>query len=93
MAQIIDALRRLERAGSDHSKATEKLLAAAKQLANKIIDSYAPAEGEKIHVGLAAWKDFPENQDGFEYSIQWLSVEDSQDELYAALCDSKRPGP
>jgi hypothetical protein len=121
MPEIIDALRRLERAGSNYSKATEKLLAAAGQLADKIISSYAPAKGEKIEVpGFAVWEEFevkpggdpphgpgcwvtrqatdengqtytryfaiPANQ-YFPYSIKWLPVDDSQNELYAALCD------
>jgi hypothetical protein len=69
MAEIIDALRRLERVGSDNSKATQKLLAAAQQLAGKIIDSYAPSGDEKIDVpGPAIWGEAgQETKPGFVY--------------------------
>src|ERR1017187_9787224 len=40
MADVIDALKRLERIGSENSKTTEKLLAAAAELGKKIVAQY-----------------------------------------------------
>lgn len=40
MSQVIDALKRLERVGSDNSKTTQKLIEAADRLAHKIVDQY-----------------------------------------------------
>ena len=40
MSDIIDSLKRLERVGSENSKTTEKLIAAAQELGQKIVDQF-----------------------------------------------------
>lgn len=54
MADVIDALKRLERIGSENSKTTEKLLAAAAELGKKIVAQYAVQPGENISIELYA---------------------------------------
>jgi len=50
MPDVIDALKRLERIGSENSKTTEKLISAAKQLAEKIVEQYGPGLGEAVSI-------------------------------------------
>ena len=45
MADIIDSLKRLERIGSENSKTVEKIISAAADIANKIVEQYA-ADGD-----------------------------------------------
>ena len=60
MADVIDSLKRLERVGSENSKTTEKLLAAAGALSSLIAQQFRPADGDDI---LAATMD--ETSEGF----------------------------
>ena len=50
MADVIDSLKRLERIGSENSKTTEKLIAAAAELSDKIAKQYALQNGESCEV-------------------------------------------
>jgi hypothetical protein len=50
MSNVIDSLKRLERAGSEHSKTTEKLVAAARELSELIARQFLPPKGELIPV-------------------------------------------
>ena len=42
MSDIIDSLKRLERVGSENSKTTEKLIAAAREISAKIVELVRP---------------------------------------------------
>ena len=48
MPDVIDALKRLERIGSENSKTTEKLIAAAKELGDRIVEMCGLARDESI---------------------------------------------
>ena len=50
MPDVIDSLKRLERIGSENSKTTEKLVAAAEQLANRIGELCAPELNDNFTV-------------------------------------------
>jgi hypothetical protein len=50
MSDVIDALKRLERAGSENSKATQKLITAARDLSQLIARQFDLEEGEEICV-------------------------------------------
>ena len=69
MTDVIDSLKRLERAGSEHSKTTEKLLDATRQLSEKIVSQFASDRGENVPVF-----DVNEVQPEFRYYVQngWL---------------------
>ena len=48
MPDVIDALKRLERIGSENSKTVEKIIEAAKELSATIVKAYALREGEML---------------------------------------------
>jgi hypothetical protein len=50
MSDIIDSLKRLERAGSENSKTTQKLIAAAHELSNLIVEQFAVIGSEGVPV-------------------------------------------
>ena len=73
MADVIDALKRLERVGSEHSKTTEKLLKAANELAEKIIAQYAAQPGERISIrqpGMSLLRPDESSGQPFNYWIE-----------------------
>lgn len=53
MADVIDSLKRLERIGSENSKTTQKLLTAARELADQIVHLCALSVDESISVERA----------------------------------------
>jgi hypothetical protein len=55
MTDIIDALKRLERVGSEHSKTTEKLMSADRELSAKIVGQYN-VRNETIEI-VSVYKD------------------------------------
>lgn len=50
MSDIIDSLKRLERAGGENSKTTQKLIAAAHELSNLIVEHFAVIGSEGVPV-------------------------------------------
>lgn len=50
LADVIDSLKRLERVGSENSKTTEKLIAAAAELFDKVVKQYVLQDGEPCEV-------------------------------------------
>ena len=50
MSDIIDSLKRLERAGSENSTTTQKLIAAAHELSNLIVEQFAVIGSEGVPV-------------------------------------------
>jgi hypothetical protein len=50
MSNIIDSLKRLERVGSENSKTTRKLIAAAREVSSLIARQFCPGEKESIKV-------------------------------------------
>jgi hypothetical protein len=46
MPNVIDALKRLERIGSEHSETTRKIIDAAIELSEKIVSLYPPESGD-----------------------------------------------
>ena len=50
MPDVIDSLKRLERIGSGNSKTTEKLIQAARDVENKIVEAFAASRHQTICV-------------------------------------------
>jgi len=50
MPDVIDALKRLERVGSENSKTTEKLINAATELSKKVIEQFRVSGNEAVTV-------------------------------------------
>ena len=50
MTQIIDALKRLERSGSENSQTTQKLIDAAEQLSRKIVEQFSARDDYVLHI-------------------------------------------
>ncbi len=72
MTDVIDSLKRLERIGSETSKATEKLIEAAKQLETAIVSAFdvkRDQRGENVpsrkrySLGATSEPDFPKGRD------------------------------
>ena len=71
MTDVIDALKRLERVGSENSKTTEKLIQAAAALAATIAGMYNPGADELIQV-ISDWS----------YDAQGLPIQGSHSMNY-----------
>ena len=71
MTDVIDALKRLERVGSENSKTTEKLIQAAAALAAAIAGMYNPGTDELIQV-ISDWS----------YDAQGLPIQGSHSMNY-----------
>ena len=51
MSNIIDSLKRLERIGDENSKTTQKLIEAARDIADKIVKQFAVRDSEVVDLG------------------------------------------
>ncbi len=86
MAQIIDSLKRLERAGSDYSRATEKLFEAAEDVAAKI-EEMIPAvkylfNGDKDPSTILPRKYYVKGIKSNEGYEKFLCINDKYDETF-----------
>src|SRR6185437_9455533 len=68
MPDVIDALKRLERVGSENSKTTQKLLTAATELSSKIVEQFDVSTSETI---TASRKQFRRGDDEFPWH-EWV---------------------
>jgi hypothetical protein len=74
----IDALKRLERVGSEDSKTTQKLLAAATELSKLIVERFAAIGVESVRISSFGMKRYGQSMPGLSYEIE-------KGKLYRAL--------